>query len=79
MATNASSCRQRIGRGSGGHLSEPPLLYQLNFAAVIFQVVVPYVLGHCVEVVVHGENEAKLPVQKPSIDEVDLEKSPERS
>lgn len=46
---------------------------------MIFQVVVPHVLGHCVEVVVHGEYEAKLPVQEPTIDEVDLEKGPERS
>lgn len=59
--------------------SGAPLFYQLNFATVIFQVVVPYVLGHCVEAVVHGENEAKLPVQEPSIDEVDLEEGPERS
>ena len=33
------------------------LPYRLNFATVIFQVVVPHVFGHCVEVVVHGENE----------------------
>lgn len=62
----------------GGLLSEPSF-YRLNFASVIFQVVVPHVLGHCVEVVVHGEYEAKLPVQEPTIDEVDLKEGPERS
>ena len=62
----------------GGLLSEPSF-YRLNFASVIFQVVVPYVLGHCVEVVVHGENEAKLPIQETAIDKVNLEEGPERS
>lgn len=46
---------------------------------MIFQVVVPHVLGHRVEVMVHGEYEAKLPVQEPAIDKVNLEEGPERS
>ena len=56
-----------------------PLFYRLNFASVIFQVVVPHVLGHRVEVMVHGENETEFSIQKTAINEIDLEEGPEWS
>ena len=54
-------------------------MLQLDFAAVVFQVVVAHVLSHSIKIVIYGENESQFSIQKTTINEVNLEEGPERS